>query len=199
MGIHIVVFVGTGGDEVFFGYPRYRFLPLKMLLDLLPSILLNIIRRFLSAVRMNDLSKNRINKFFSENSAIFTPEFDLKNYLPNQLFSAFDSLSFNNGIEARTPFTSILLLDHAVTSNNVRWFDFLILKLKLKILLYKKFGINKFFNQKKGFTNEYTKLGIDEKQINFNLFANYDQVQVAAKKSNLHLFRVFVLSRWLEC
>jgi asparagine synthase (glutamine-hydrolysing) len=193
-----VVFVGTGGDEIFFGYPRYRFLPLKIFLDLIPENILKGLKYILFKIKLDDISKNRIMKFISESSSVFKPEYDLENYLPNQLFSAFDSLSFNNGIEARTPFTSILLLDHSITSKNASLLDIIILKFKLKFILMKYFSINKFFIPKRGFTNDYSNLSVNKELINYTLFDRPNEVKRAANESKLHFFRVLILSRWLK-
>lgn len=194
-----VVFVGTGGDEIFLGYPRYRFSLVKKIIDMMPKYIVHKLMHIAMRLKFSDLNINRIIKLLSLDARLFTPEYDVKNYLPNQLFSAFDSISFNNGIEARTPFTSILLLDHAVTSNNARLIDYAILKFKLKFILLKKFGINKFFTVKRGFTNEYTNYGITIKDVNMNLFHNSEEIYDQIKKSELHLFRAFVLCNWLEC
>ena len=171
---HKVAIVGTGGDELFFGYLRYR----KFFLIKFHNFFY-LLRFFIGTERYKKLM----------NDEAYSMEEDRKNYLPNQLFSATDSIGFNSGVEVRTPFTSILMVDYAANSKLITWVDFLILKRRLKWLLLYKFGINKFFTLKRGFTNDYKNIAHIER------LNNLENIHPTSELENL---RLKILEYWLD-
>lgn len=184
---HKVVFVGTGGDEIFCGYERYRFGALISLVSKLP---IGVRRRILEhSLRLisRPLFKDRVRKLLGF-SAITDIESDRSSYLPNQLFSSFDSITFINGVEARAPLTSIMLRDFWVKSEMRYVFHHFLLKFPLKMILLKS-GINTFFKKKRGFTNDY---GMFFKEKKFVIERDVENLTEVQK------IRVYIIEQWLK-
>ena len=184
-----VVFVGTAADEIFAGYERYKFLLIVSIVSYLPRRLRLLLRKLLFFFFKSSEKREKINKLlsFSHTSSI---EQDRQSFLPNQLFASFDSITFINGMEARTPFTSIALRPFWVTTSLTHTFSFLFLKYRLKILLL-AYKLNFFAKPKKGFTNEYSKI------INKSYFKVQNCFKISTH-SELQLVRLFILEQWLE-
>lgn len=184
-----VVFVGTGADEIFAGYERYKFLFFISLISRLSSKFRTSIQHILFYFFKSSVLREKINKLlgFSNSSNI---EEDRLSYLPNQLFASFDSISFINGMEARTPFTSIALRPFWVETNISHLISFIFLKYKLKLILL-SYNINLFFKPKKGFTNDYSKL---VKKPFFHIENNFD----LPAHTDLQLVRLFIVEQWLK-
>ncbi len=170
-----ICFCGTGADEIFHGYLRYR-----------KNFVSKNIRFLKSFVKIHD-KQSRLAKLLNEKT--YSMEDDRQNYLPNQLFSASDSISFNSGIELRTPFTSILLRQHWKRTDELNVLDFVILKRSLKWLLLSKYKLNRFFLKKRGFTNDYH---------NSVEFVSIKNILGFKSESPLERLRIAILIRWLE-
>lgn len=184
-----VVFVGTAADEIFAGYERYKFLLIILIISYLPLRIRLLLRKLLFFFFKSSEIRERINKLLSF-SNISSIEQDRQSFLPNQLFASFDSITFINGMEARTPFTSIALRPFWVTTCLTHTFSFLFLKHRLKIMLL-AYKINLFAKTKKGFTNEYSKI-ISKPYFRVR---NYFNIPI---QSELQLVRLFILEKWLE-
>jgi len=184
---HKVVFVGTGGDEIFCGYERYRFGFFITLMSKLPFDMRQLILKISIKIVKAPLLRERLRKLlgFSKVTDIVD---DRSSYLPNQLFSSFDSITFINGVEARAPLTSIMLRSFWVKNKIKDILHYIVLKLPLKMILFKS-GINTFFKKKRGFTNNYEMFFNDNKFINSKDVKNLTEVQ---------RIRAYIIEQWLK-
>jgi len=94
------IFVGEGGDEVFGGYPEFRYIALSKYFELYPNFIKNIFSNFAS-----EEIKERYNKFFKYLNnpsksflylkSVFTPEEKEKLYTDNFKVNIEDGAVFN--------------------------------------------------------------------------------------------------------
>jgi asparagine synthase (glutamine-hydrolysing) len=198
-GEHVKVLLSSeGGDELFAGYNSYQFtLKWNKLFSFIPKTnLLNIIHpKFSNLTQINDLTSffNNYNSFFSDDEILllmdrisdFSPamsnkdplnqllDFDLQNYLPEDLLMKADRTNMYWGIENRDPFLGIELVEYASEISQNSKLNNRQLKSILKEITHQYIPENLMDRPKKGFSIPLEKwLRNDLKEFVYDLLYN---------------------------
>ena len=210
-----VIWNGTGGDELFFGYNRYH--PIPRIKSFFGNIVgkdpLNNPYDFLKKGFLNRFDRDKIPLELSRNQFENTSEYfryiDFNYYLPNTLFRYTDRISSFHSIEARVPFMDVDLVEAVFYSRLLP--QEVGNKIFLKSLIHKK-AKNLDFNFKEGLglpiekliDRNTLKIKIIPKIIESRLLLEFPQLnrillKDMRKRKNLwNLMGLYVVVKWYE-
>jgi asparagine synthase (glutamine-hydrolysing) len=173
-----VAITGDGGDELLYGYKRYKYILVAFFISKLPKLLRIIVSKIINTTRINDIILqnnfngmcNRIMASENENFLNNLPNYgnEIKtledyflleevNYLKNDILVKSDRASMKFGLELRSPFLDVRL--HRFKKNN---FGFILKNILFQKKILKNYlkeqSINHILNKpKRGFTVNLTK------------------------------------------